>query len=315
MSYGAGSGAGPGSGSDDPRDLPGGLLASAADREATQSVLEAAFAEQRLTQEEFEARVGRAMTARTEADLAQLIRDLPRPGGPGAGPGAAAGWGPGAGRGRGRGPRRMRLGWLVAGGAAVVLAAAAVVIGLLVGSGSDRSAGAGSSLPSAAGQAARTGSSASGSSASGAPGAVASTGPAGCPVGTSPVALSVANALARSPVWVDRAAPRLSEVQARRLRAQIARDNPGRIRIAVAARATVRRGGGIRALTNAIASCRHDSAGTTLVSTKGHSYLVTSYANFNAAAQAVQAALNTHSSLAAGLRDAVSRITTVDNGR
>jgi len=80
MSFGSGPDAGAGAGSADPRDLPGGLLASAADRDAAQAILEAAFAEQRLTQEEFEARVGRAMTARTEADLAQLIRDLPRSG-------------------------------------------------------------------------------------------------------------------------------------------------------------------------------------------------------------------------------------------
>jgi hypothetical protein len=37
--------------------------------------------------------------------------------------------------------------------------------------------------------------------------------------------------------------------------------------------------------------------------------------DFNGAAQAVQAALNTHASLAAGLRDAVSRLTSVDNAR
>ena len=58
-----------------------------------------------------------------------------------------------------------------------------------------------------------------------------------------------------------------------------------------------------------------DARGTTLVSAKGHSYLVTSYNDFNGAAQAVQAALNTHATLAAGLRDAVSRLTTVDNAR
>jgi hypothetical protein len=74
-------------------------------------------------------------------------------------------------------------------------------------------------------------------------------------------------------------------------------------------------GGGIRTLANAIASCRHDAAGTTLVNTKGRSWLVTSYADSNGAAQAVQAALNTHASLVAGLRDAVGRLTSVDNSR
>ncbi|HEV8223585.1 MAG TPA: DUF1707 domain-containing protein [Streptosporangiaceae bacterium] len=307
MSFGSGPDAGAGAGSADPRDLPGGLLASAADRDATQAILEAAFAEQRLTQEEFEARVGRAMTARTEADLAQLIRDLPRPAAP-----RPAGGGPG---GRAGGRRPGRRGWLVAVGAAVVLAGAAVGISQLVGSGHGGPGSAGPSLSSQSGQATGSSSSAGGSSSSGAPGQAASAGPAGCPVGTSPTALGIANALARDPVWVDPSSPRLTPAQARKLAAEIARDNPGRIRIAVASRATVRRGGGFRALANAIANCRHDAAGTTLVNAKGHSYLVTSYNDFNGAAQAVQAALNTHASLVAGLRDAVGRLTSVDNAR
>jgi hypothetical protein len=304
MSFGSGPDADAGAGSGDPRDLPGGLLASAADRDATQAILEAAFAEQRLTQEEFEARVGRAMTARTEADLAQLVRDLPRP----AVSRPAAGGGAG-------GRRRGRRGWLIASGAAVVLAGAAVGISQLVGSGHGGPGSTGPSLSSQSGRAAGSSSSAGGSSSSGAPGAAASTGPAGCPVGTSPTALGIANALARDPVWVDPASPRLTATQARKLAAEIARDNPGRIRIAVASRATVRRGGGFRALANAIANCHHDAAGTTLVNAKGHSYLVTSYDDFNGAAQAVQAALNTHASLVAGLRDAVGRLTSVDNAR
>ena len=303
MSFGSGPEAGAGAGSPDPRDLPGGLLASAADRDAAQAILEAAFAEQRLTQEEFEARVGRAMTARTEADLAQLIRDLPRPA---TRPGGA---------GSGTGGRRARRGWLVAAGAAVVLAGAAVGISQLVSSGHGGHGSAPPSLSPQSGRAAGSAASAGGSSSGGAPGTADSTGPAGCPVGTSPTALGIANALARDPVWVDPASPRLTGTQARRLAAEIARDNPGRIRIAVASRATVRRGGGFRSLANAIANCRADARGTTLVNAKGHSYLVTSYSNFNGAAQAVQAALNTHASLAAGLRDAVSRLTSVDNAR
>ena len=303
MSFSSGPDAGAGAGSADPRDLPGALLASAADRDATQAILEAAFADQRLTQEEFEARVGRAMTARTEADLAQLVRDLPRSTVPRAAGGGAGGRGPG---------RRV---WLVAAAAAVVLAGAAVGISQLVGSGHGGTGSAGPSLSAQSGQAAGSSSSAGGSSSSGAPGQAASTGPAGCPVGTSPTALGIADALARNPVWVDPTSPRLTATQARKLAAEIASDNPGRIRIAVASRATVRRGGGFRALANAIANCRHDAAGTTLVNAKGHSYLVTSYDDFNGAAQAVQAALNTHASLMAGLRDAVGRLTSVDNAR
>ena len=147
MSFGSGPDAGAGAGSADPRDLPGGLLASAADRDAIQAILEAAFAEQRLTQEEFEARVGRAMTARTEADLAQLVRDLPR----------SATWPRGAGS--GPGSRRAWRVWLIAGGAAVVLAGAAVGISQLAGSGQGGQASGSPSLSSQSGQAAGSSSS------------------------------------------------------------------------------------------------------------------------------------------------------------
>jgi hypothetical protein len=74
----------------------------------------------------------------------------------------------------------------------------------------------------------------------------------------------------------------------------------------------VRRGGGERALANAIASCPGTAAGTTLVTTSASTYLVTSYANPQDASNAVAAALNTHISLAAGLMDAVRRVTIVD---
>ena len=53
------------------------LLASEADREATQAVLQQAFADQRLMLDEFESRVGRALTARTQGELAQLTKDIP----------------------------------------------------------------------------------------------------------------------------------------------------------------------------------------------------------------------------------------------
>jgi Domain of unknown function (DUF1707) len=62
-------------------NVPGGsdLLASEADREATQAVLKQAFEDERLTQDEFEARVGKAVAARTQGELAALTRDIPRP--------------------------------------------------------------------------------------------------------------------------------------------------------------------------------------------------------------------------------------------
>ncbi len=59
-----------------------GMLAATADRERTVDVLKAAFIEGRLSQEEFDARSSRVMTARTYADLAAIVADLPMgPGG------------------------------------------------------------------------------------------------------------------------------------------------------------------------------------------------------------------------------------------
>jgi hypothetical protein len=60
-----------------------GMLAAAADRERTMDVLKAAFGEGRLTKEEFDSRTGRTLNARTYADLAAIVADLP------AGPGGA----------------------------------------------------------------------------------------------------------------------------------------------------------------------------------------------------------------------------------
>jgi hypothetical protein len=55
----------------------GYMRASTADRERAVDVLKDAFAEGRLTQEEFEQRAGQAFSARTYAELATLTADLP----------------------------------------------------------------------------------------------------------------------------------------------------------------------------------------------------------------------------------------------
>ena len=63
-----------------PGMFPGGygnMRASTADRERVIDVLKAAFAEGRLTQEEFEQRAGQTFSARTYAELATLTADLP----------------------------------------------------------------------------------------------------------------------------------------------------------------------------------------------------------------------------------------------
>lgn len=59
------------------------MLAAAADRDRTMDVLKAAFTEGRLTKFEFDDRSARALAARSYADLAALVADLPTgPGGP-----------------------------------------------------------------------------------------------------------------------------------------------------------------------------------------------------------------------------------------
>ena len=139
-------------------------------------------------------------------------------------------------------------------------------------------------------------------------------GPAKCPVGTSATALAIANALATNPVYVAPASSLLTAAQANRLQAAISQADPGRIRLAVVTNATLSQGGSERALANAIASCAADGTGVTLVTNDRSTYLVTSYTDFQGASQAVEAALNTHTSLAAGLRDAVKRMASIDPG-
>ena len=54
-----------------------GMLTATADRERTMDVLKAAYGEGRITKEEFDLRAGRAMGARTYAQLAAVVADLP----------------------------------------------------------------------------------------------------------------------------------------------------------------------------------------------------------------------------------------------
>ena len=53
------------------------LRASHADREQAISALKAAFVQERLTSDEFDARVGLALASRTRAELAAITADIP----------------------------------------------------------------------------------------------------------------------------------------------------------------------------------------------------------------------------------------------
>ncbi len=54
------------------------MRASDSDRDAATGLLQSAYAEGRLNGEEYEERIGQALTARTYADLDSLTADLPR---------------------------------------------------------------------------------------------------------------------------------------------------------------------------------------------------------------------------------------------
>ncbi|WP_329135444.1 DUF1707 and DUF4190 domain-containing protein [Streptomyces sp. NBC_01476] len=55
------------------------MLAGDADRDRAANVLREAFAEGRLTQDEYEERIGRAFQARTYEELDVLTEDIPKP--------------------------------------------------------------------------------------------------------------------------------------------------------------------------------------------------------------------------------------------
>ncbi len=68
---------GPGSGSSASTGGRGHMRVSRADRERTVDVLKAAFVHERLTEDELDHRVGRALAARIYADLDALTADIP----------------------------------------------------------------------------------------------------------------------------------------------------------------------------------------------------------------------------------------------
>jgi hypothetical protein len=99
------------------------LRVSDAERQAITDRLATHFADGRLDQMEFDERAGRAMSAKTRADLAGLLDDLPETGRPGSGlPGTGAPAVPGRSTGPRRGRARSFLGLVLL--VVIVLAAA-----------------------------------------------------------------------------------------------------------------------------------------------------------------------------------------------
>jgi DUF1707 SHOCT-like domain len=100
------------------------LRASPADREQTIDTLKVAFVQDRLTKDEFDARIGQTLAARTHAELATVTSDIP------------AGL---AGTQRTRKPRRLRVNnavkWGTSGFVTPAMVAAAFAFGSLRGAG------------------------------------------------------------------------------------------------------------------------------------------------------------------------------------
>jgi hypothetical protein len=285
---------------DDPQ--PGETLASESERLATQAVLKEAYEEQRLTLDEFESRVGRAIAARTRGELARLTSDIPAEPTP-AEPTPAEPPQQKLQRqqklqGQHARPRRNRRRLRIARLIAIYLAGPAVAV-IAVALGSTGHSTGHSTAQSTAQPA-------------GNPRPLLN-GPAGCPAGTSPTALSIANALAVYPVYVDPgASAAVPPAQAEQLRVEIDSLDSGRILIAVLTPATVGSGTGEEAaLANAIAHCQAGSQGVTMVTTVDSTFLASSY-NGNSTLQAVRTALNTSDTYAAGLQEAVKQIAALD---
>jgi hypothetical protein len=111
------------------RDSDQHMRVSDAERQAVTDRLAGHFADGRLDQIEFDERAGRAMSAKTRADLAGLLDDLPETGRPGSGlPGTGA---PAAPRRRGRPRSFLGLVLLVVIVLAIAHAVAHVVAPLL----------------------------------------------------------------------------------------------------------------------------------------------------------------------------------------
>ncbi len=101
------------------RTAAAGLLTSRADRERVIELLKAAFVQGRLAKDEFDARVGQALTSRTYAELAAAGADIPA--GPTASRGGLSGTVPP--HPPARGPRRVPMNTAISGGALVMLGA------------------------------------------------------------------------------------------------------------------------------------------------------------------------------------------------
>jgi hypothetical protein len=125
---------------------------------------------------------------------------------------------------------------------------------------------------------------------------------------------TIVAALRHGSVYASPAArPTLVAAQARRVAREVAKRDPSRIKVVVVSEAEASRAGGVTALANELDK-RLGAPGTVFVTAGSRSWLVTSFADTDAATAAVQQAFEAHDALVDQLREAVAGIAAVDPG-
>jgi hypothetical protein len=125
-------------------------------------------------------------------------------------------------------------------------------------------------------------------------------------------AAAIADRLKHRAVYANPdASPTLTRAEARQIDHEIARKDPGRIKIAVVSGAEASDAGGVTALANTL-DRRLNAPGTVLVNAGSRTWLVTSYSDTSAATATVQQAFDAHNSLVDSLREAVNGLASVD---
>ncbi len=138
--------------------------------------------------------------------------------------------------------------------------------------------------------------------------------PAGAAQAATPT--SVAAALERDPVYVeDGSEPTLNQAEQGRLRVQIARQDLGRVKVAVVTQASANRAGGLAALANGVDRDLKAKGNLIVVGGPGI-HLITSYAPVEPATDALRKGVqeNNDSSLADRLSAGIAGIAKVDPG-
>jgi hypothetical protein len=125
---------------------------------------------------------------------------------------------------------------------------------------------------------------------------------------------AIAEALRHGSVYASpNARPTLSAAEAREVAREVAKRDRGRIKVVVVSEAEASRAGGVTALANELDQ-RLGAPGTVFVTAGSRSWLVTSFADTNAATATAQQAFDAHRELVDQLREAVAGIASLDPG-